>query len=235
MLTIWVLDLGQPNLFTPSADPSEETRDVAAVDHNVFKDLVGHRAQGAESRHLTEDWIGEQIELCITAEVNHEIHACGDQHLREQMLGQAAAFRVLLNGDWRSLESRVAGVVSAAEPPDHRHLARAAAAGATYFVTRDDVIVAAADGLQAELGLTVLRPETLIMRLDRLRSRGRYEPELLQQTGVVAIPADQIDQKSFVRAFNNHGAGERAARLRELLRAALFGAGNTRDADLPRF
>lgn len=220
-LTIWLLEHGQPNLFTLTVE--DQDHDVAAIDHNIFVDLVSDRRQGCESRHLKEDWISEYLDLCVTDEVLHEINQCQDAGLRSTMQKQASAFRHLSTGShpWKDLVPIAARLVPAAEPADHRHLARAVAAGSTYFVTRDDEVLEAADRLQDEFRIIVVRPETLILRIDRLRSRGRYEPKALEATTIVASAPDEIDQREFVAAFLNYGAGERAAALRQLLRPAL--------------
>ncbi len=220
-LTIWLLEHGHPDLFTLTIE--DEDHEVAAIDHNIFLDLFSTRREGHESRHLDTDWISEYVDLCITDEVLHEINHCQDASLRATMQRRASAFRYLPSGSrpWKDLVAVVARLAPAAEPADHRHLARAVAAGATYFVTRDDEVVEAAERLHDELRITVARPETLILRLDRLRSRGRYEPEALEGTTIVASGADEIDQREFVAAFLNYGAGERAAQLRQILRPAL--------------
>jgi ribosomal protein S18 acetylase RimI-like enzyme len=220
-LTIWLLEHGHPNLFTLTVEDQEH--DVAAIDHNVFVDLVSDREQGRESRHLNEDWISEYVDLSITDEVLHEINQCENDHLRTTMQEHASGFRHLSTGSrpWRDLVPIAAGLAPGAEPADHRHVARAVAGGATYFVTRDDGLIEAAKRLQDEFQVIVLRPETLILRVDRIRSRGRYEPEALEATSIVAAGPDEIDQREFVAAFLNYGAGERAANLRQVLRAAL--------------
>lgn len=201
----------------------DQDHEMAAIDHNIFLDLVSTRKQGRESRYLNADWIAEYVDLCITDEVLHEINQCQDGARRSAMQSEASAFRYISSGSrpWRDLVTIVARLAPAAEPADHRHVARAVAAGATYFVTRDDDVVKAAERLQDELRIVVARPETLILRLDWLRSRGRYEPKALEATTIVASGADEIDQQEFVAAFLNYGAGERATHLREILRPAL--------------
>ncbi len=104
---------------------------------------------------------------------------------------------------------------------DHRHVARAIAADATSFITRDDEILEASARLRQELRIDVVRPESLIVALDRLRSAGHYEPEALHATSVVELGPGDVDQKAFVSAFLNYGAGERTAELHSILRPAL--------------
>jgi ribosomal protein S18 acetylase RimI-like enzyme len=78
LLTIWVFDFGQPSLF----DEYQGARQFAALDHNVFLDLhidAESRPEGAESRYLLSDWLGEYIELCVTDEVFLEINRFHDE------------------------------------------------------------------------------------------------------------------------------------------------------------
>jgi GNAT superfamily N-acetyltransferase/predicted nucleic acid-binding protein len=217
-LDIWLRSHGLPDLFTPM----DEQREVAVIDNNVFSDLATGRPQGGESRLLEADWISELVELCITDELLHEIHDCDDAQLRVKLQRQASGFRVLETAeDWRELEPAVRRLAAEAGVADHRHVARAVRAGATYFVTRDGALEEAASAIEKDLRLIVLRPEELIRRLDRLRAAGRYEPEALAATEIVVSGADVVDQGAFVAAFLNYAAGERAVELRRRLREAL--------------
>jgi hypothetical protein len=104
---------------------------------------------------------------------------------------------------------------------DHRHIARAVAGGAVYFITRDEEILAGTQALRNVLRIVVLRPESLILHLDRKRSTGDYEPEALHGTSIQSVAAGEISERQFTAAFLNYGAGERAVDLHEILRNAL--------------
>lgn len=218
LLAVWFLDHGHPDLLS-IGDPA---RAVAAVDHNVFQDLVTDREQGETSRHLLDPWVRELVQLAISDQVSYEINDCKDDRLRQRMLTSTAAFRHLESGaDWTELVPTAASAAPRAQPGDHRHVAMAAAAGATYFVTRDDELARAAKPVERALRLALVRPEELITRLDRLRSGGGYEPEALHATSIVQVGASDAIQDAFVGSLLNHGAGERAAALRTLVREAL--------------
>jgi hypothetical protein len=196
---------------------------VAAIDHNVFQDLVAPRPQGEPTLNLLDDWVLEAVELCITEEVHAEIDGCDDTALRKRMLTHAGSYRVIGQRDdnWRSLTASVARLAPDAGGADHRHVARAVSAGALYFVTRDEDLVRAADGLHTEFGVRVIRPEQLVVHLDLRRAHERYEPESLHATPITAVAACGIDQEECVRAFLNHRNGERTHELREALRRAM--------------
>lgn len=227
-LKIWLDDFEQPNLFTDAALSAVAVRDIAVIDHNVFEDLVTDRPEGEESRALEEDWVGELIEVCITAEVNLEIDKCQDSALRRQMQHDAQLFRVLRDPGWRELVSDFTTAVPRAGGADQNHLARALAAGATYFVTRDDEVLEAAKRVEAAFDLIPIRPWDLIVRLDLLRSRGRYEPALLHGTAIRSAGLDGVDEADLVRNFVNHAAGERAASFKKIIRGALADPGGRR-------
>ena len=218
-LTIWLLPHEHEDLFTLH----DERRELAAVDTNIFKDLASTRPQGAQTRHLLEDWVSELVEVCATDELLHEINSCTDDKLRQQMQSQASAYRMLQTHakDWKSLVKPVALAAPDAGEADHRHIARAVAGGASYFITRDEALLAGAERLREALRIQVLRPEGLILRLDQIRSTGAYEPEALAATSIESIPAGDIDEREFTMAFLNYAAGERAASLHQVLRDAL--------------
>lgn len=222
-LTIWHRPHDHEDLFTIVDEP----RELSAIDNNIFKDLTSSRPQGRVTRHLNTDWVAEMVELCATDELHHEINKCSEAKERSAMLAQASAFRVIAGAQfrWRELEPTVAELAPEAGDADHRHVAKAVAGGATYFVTRDGKLLDGGPGLEQRLGIVVIRPEDLITRLDHLRSAGRYEPEALQGTSVVMHGPADLEQKQFASSFLNYGAGERTKTLNEALRSALAAPG----------
>lgn len=219
-LTIWQRHHGHTDLLTLA----EEGRERAAIDNNVLEDLATGRAQGEQSRHLNEEeWIADLVELCITSQVFIEIDRWDDAEMRAALQGWASALTNISNGSgpWEHFVSSIADLAPGAEGDDHRHVARALAGGAAYFVTRDEGLLEGAKRVERELRISILRPEQLIVRLDRVRSTGRYEPEALEATTIESCGAHEIDEAEFIRAFLNHGAGERAAQLKEALRPTL--------------
>lgn len=218
-LTIWQRSHDHADLFTLP----DGRREIAAIDCNIFKDLTSTRLQGKASRHLRDDWVSELVDLRVTDELFHEINRCEDRQLRERMQRDASAFGRLpsARGAWHPLVARVASLAPAAGDADHRQIARAVAADAHYFVTRDGDILKATAALKSALGVLVSRPEDLILHLDRLRYAGGYEPQALHATSITRVSIDEVDQDRLVDSFLNYGAGERASRLRDLVRSAL--------------
>jgi GNAT superfamily N-acetyltransferase len=222
MLTIWVLDFGQPSLF----DEFQDERPTAALDHNVFLDLHADstkRPPSKESLYLLDDWIGEYIELCVTDEIFHEIdrHDVADERAAEQKA--ALQYRNLSKPThrWSELVADVAGLAPRAGVSDHRHVARASVAGAKYLVSRDGNLLEAADRIETVLGLRVLPPEELIVRLDRLRSDSSYRPAALQGTELTQSSPTYRLHGSLTAALLNHGDGERKSEFESRLRPML--------------
>lgn len=219
LLTVWHLDFGHPTLFS-SVPP---VGDLVCLDQMVFEDLVVERSEGLHTRHLLEDWVGELVELCITDEVFDESNDVDDDVLRRRLLEAAQSYRNLsrAGAPWDQNVRAAAGAAPGAGAADHRHLARAVEGGARYFVTRDDQVLGSAAAIATRCALLVLSPEGLLDRLDRDRAQDRYEPAVLQGTTFTHTALEAASQGDFAAALLNHGAGEKAHRLRAQLRTAL--------------
>ncbi len=222
-LTQWYRDHGHPNLFSIL----EASREAAALDHNILNDLSSTRSEGSESRLLAEAWLSEYVELCVTDEVHHEIHEASESELRRRLHVHASSFRRLAPpaADWKPLTSSIANLIPSAQPADHRHIARAIAGGASFFVTRDQGVLRGAQELGAAYDITVLRPEALIATIDRRRASGAYEPVALEATAISVEPAANLSEQVFAEAFLNFGAGERKGSLLAIFRAATASTG----------
>jgi GNAT superfamily N-acetyltransferase len=222
-LTVWVRDHGNPNLLSLV----EDERQLAAVDQNVFEDLVADGSHAEESRRLLDSWVEDLVELCVTDQVGVESNECEEEGLRDLLLAEAASWRNITRG--RTIRpatlARVAELAPRAGTADHRHVAAAIAGGADHFLSRDGDLLSAAAAITAEFGMNVLRPEQLIDRLDRERRIGLYVPAALQGTAISDARLAAGDQERFAAALLNTGAGERLAGLRAMVRPALADPG----------
>jgi GNAT superfamily N-acetyltransferase len=227
LLTVWVLDYEDLSLF----DDFQDERVATALDHNVFLDLhigVAQRSEGIESRYLLSDWVGEHIELCVTDEVFYEIHLLDDQAQRATEQKWASSYRNLSKPgqEWSDLVSSVAKAAPRAGVRDHRHVARAAIGGAKYFVSRDEDLLAGSDSIQRAVGIQVLRPGALVVRLDRQRADDSYQPIALQGTELRQLsPPDDLHEV-LLSTLLNHGDGERRTNLGSRLRPMFADRGN---------
>lgn len=225
MLTTWVLDLDDsayPTLF----DDFQGDRAIAALDHNVFLDLhmsINQRPQAKESKFLMEDWVGEQVDLVVTNEIFYEIlnHPDALERSREQQWANQHRQISKANDDWEALRDEVADLAPDADDADHRHVARAIAAGADFLVSRDVALLDASEAIENAFGLAVLSPAGLIVRLDRERADDPYQPVALAGTSLQRLSPAEHTHKALISALLNNAAGERrsdlAARLRPIL------------------
>jgi ribosomal protein S18 acetylase RimI-like enzyme len=225
MLTAWVLDLEDPSYPTLFDDYQAE-RATAALDHNVFLDLhidVRERPQAEESRYLLEDWVAEQVELCLTDEIFHEIYNHPDAQERSLEQRWANQHRkISKQGDgWEALIAEIAELAPKAGAADHRHVARAAVAGADYFVSRDRDLLDAAEAIENAMSLAILPPAALIVRLDQARADDPYRPVALAGTGLKQLSPTADMHEEVLIAFLNNADGERRSELASRLRPIL--------------
>lgn len=222
MLTAWVLDLedsSYPTLF----DEYQAERATAALDHNVFLDLhidLSRRPQAEESRYLLEDWIAEDVELCLTDEIFHEIHNHPDARERSLEQRWANQYRKISkkSDDWEALIAEVAELAPKVGDADHRHVARAAVAGADYLISRDRDLLDAASAIEDALNLAILSPAALIVRLDQNRADDPYQPVALAGTDLKQLSPTEDMHEEVIAALLNNGVGERRHKLASRLR-----------------
>lgn len=221
-LTIWFRDHGHGDLFTYNPEQSDAARPAAALDHNVVIDLLTDGPGGEDSRNLLDDWIDEQIVLCITDESFQETARSEDATQRTQMLMGMARFIKLPSSstNFEKLVEDVASLAPRIGRSDHRHLAYAIAGKVSYFITRDSKIIQSADAIHDHFGIRIMRPEPLITELDRSRSESQYAPAALNETSFTVDSAVD-DEELFLQAFLNFGDAERRHELADVLHTAL--------------
>lgn len=192
------------------------------LDHTIVVDKVKtFVGDGRHSRPLFEDaWVAELVELAVTGEAFVEINRKEDAAVRKKTRTEVQSLHLVRPAKalWEPLVRVACQAAPRAGRSDHNHLAQAAAAGADYFVTRDDGILKGADALSRDLQLTVLRPEVLIRLLDRRRFGDRYEPRTIEATQIRACDASEVAPERLLRAFLHFGRGERKAAFMETLR-----------------
>lgn len=213
-LTIWLHDRGDVDLFQALA----RDRSLAALDHNVFLDLhvpESERPQGTASRVLLSDWIAEFVELVVTDEVSYEIQRLGDARMKKVQFAQINSYRHIGGGPWQELTATAAKIAPAAGPSDHRHVGMAAAAGATFLLSRDGELLKKAHEVEQAVGVRVIEPAALIVQLDRLQADGPYRLKDLEGTALQTATPTENDHSDLVRALLNHGSGERLGEFRD--------------------
>ena len=223
-LTFWWRDHAHPGLFSLSTDLTSAGQAAAAIDANVFFDLVGpERPQGQESLALRADWLQSEVILCLTDEIFNDIHRDPDTERRKQRRIAAEKYR-LINISPTLVDLRRAAirdffpaVLDPQTSSDLEHLSRTAAAAIPYFITRDADLLRKDAAVTATVGVSILTPTEFISRLDQLRREASYRPIRL---------AGNIINLSLMRADEVEGvlkvfAGKEPGTLRQALRALL--------------
>ncbi|MFB9832832.1 GNAT family N-acetyltransferase [Actinoallomurus acaciae] len=185
---------GHVDLLTPDASPLLR----AAIDLNILRDLHDRpgRKGAWESLSLVEDHLADKLQLIATPQLYHEVTGIEDDQARNRYLAAMAHGYIKAHGDrrraaeltreWIELaRTRQSSYpVTAQDHEDAKHLGDAAACGAEVFVTRDEHLLQLANGTaQAALGISVLRPADVVLRIDELTRPDSYRPSDLHGTG----------------------------------------------------
>lgn len=155
----------------------------AVLDASVLFDLQGPVSKKTEeSKALEAPWLRESVVLCLTDEIYHEINRHPDRPERNRCRRFARNFTLLQHD--HALASELFGrlqvlfpiKLSPARKSDLHQLAKAAAAGAHFFVTRDESILGKADEFLESLGIKVMRPCELVVLTDEIIQGVQYRP-----------------------------------------------------------
>ncbi len=225
-LAVWWRPIADITLFdapTPSPGPlAVDDRTIAALDTNVVHDLTQERDEDA-SLALIADWVGDHAEFVITTTVIEELQR-GAAPVRPAPKASLSEFREL-DLNWAAVDSlhaalRDASGLSAQDDSDLRIVAEAAAGEATYFVSRDESLVRAADVIERVTGITVLRPADFLLSIQDDSDPG-FAPHVIKTSGFSiqrsrGIPADDV-----LARLTDQTRGERAAALRDKLASTI--------------
>jgi GNAT superfamily N-acetyltransferase/predicted nucleic acid-binding protein len=220
-LTKWRRDFGHPDLFSMSA--ADDERPVAALDANIVIDLSD--GLSTPSRHLMEDWVGAACRLAVTDEVYVEIERRNVREDRVRHKRHAQGLEQLTPSPetWPMIESSLTarlGERAKAHPGDIRHVAKAAATGARWFVTRDDAFRRACSGVVEEAtGVFVVAPAQFALEVDRFARDDQYRPADLAGSEIEIRPLSPDELDDVCRSFVNQPDGERLRDLRSSLNA----------------
>lgn len=183
LLVLWQLTLApvdQLELF--QAKTSSEALDVI-IDAHIFFDFDEPDIDKTiPSKALLSDFLVDSLELWITDELLNEINRQDDPEKRKKSRNRAHNFPKvesdphlvekadkLLRGILRSNEPR--------EESDIRQLAKAAASDVKIFVTRDGELLRVSKKIFDTIGLEVINPAELIIRLHELSEKQFYTPD----------------------------------------------------------
>jgi GNAT superfamily N-acetyltransferase/predicted nucleic acid-binding protein len=193
------------------------------IDSNVFYHLL--EANGGHP--LQADWLLEDVDLYVTPELNGEIYRSDNPKQRQQGLDFVRTFPVIASRRtdqayfdqlYQLLKDRLASQnLTPQDESDLRHLVYSVDGNADYFVTQDEGIrQKLGEDIQRHYGLTILRPEELIIRIDEYTNRTNYGTESLAGSSVRVrqIKSDEVDP--MIRRFHRV-VGEKQSHFREKL------------------
>jgi len=226
LLTQWWRDFGHPTLFNQEVAPE---RVQVALDTDVFLDLTSDREAGEASRLMfAASWVADVFELSITKQLTQEINNNPDPEVRRRNQALAEGLRRAgsSESEWRSRERLLLDAVKDRSLSDHdrsdiRHLARAAASGARYFVSRDQ----AQRKLLGDHAAQLLRVEILspaeLVQLAHQQAFADYEFRSIEATRFSIRPVIPSEIEPAVQRFVNASDGEPAAELRTRVQSVL--------------
>lgn len=226
LLTQWWRDFGHPTLFNQG---TTDDRVRVALDTDVFVDLSDPRPAGTASREmLAATWVSDVFELTITKELTQELNHQPDDAVRRRNIAFAESFgrAAAAPAQWKALERSLLAALAGRSLTDHdecdvRHLARAAAGGARYFVSRDrPQRKLLSDHARELLNIEIVTPAELV-QLAHQEVFSDYDYRSIQGTRfhVRRLAANEVELA--VAQFVNTADGERAGELRTTLQAVL--------------
>lgn len=185
-LTMWWFDHGHPTLFTYAEEHQQQSKLKVVIDANVFFQLQEPiDYSNEESRALLDDWLQEDVDLCLTNEIFNEINRHRDAETRKRERAFASRFsKVTSNNERfqqtsRALRDLFPKQMSVSDESDLRQLAWSIAAGVQFFVTRDDDLLEKGDLFHKTFGIHVIRPADLIINQDQFMRETEYYPARL--------------------------------------------------------
>lgn len=232
-LVMWRRDHGFPDLLTNIPEPLQLT---AAIDFNIFRDLYDRpaRPNSTDSCALTADHLRGQLNLVVTQALYAEIQGVPDGRRRSEYL-QASSFHEMARyssqaaGDFRDRLLREVHRRHPAypdTPQDHadvQHLAAAAAAGVTVFITKDrDLAEKCSDAAEVTLGIRILSPVDVILQVDELTRAEAYRPAAFMIGTAYRIVEGGLSFESMIGDFANSEAGESRKRFLRHVRTFLI-------------
>lgn len=232
-LTVWWRDHGHPNLFS-AAESIGLLR--VAVDVNVFLDLEsGSERHGVTaSKALAADWLADQLELVVTAELMRELARMPDGQEKSRQ-HRATSKYVRLSVDdaaARTLSRYITDHVlktqgldlsaDSADQSDVRHIAEASLAGVTVVATKDDKLLRWAADAVGVTGVRAMYPSDVILHVDELSRAQAYQPIELEDTGYRLAPVRSGTETELL-TFLHSAEGERKAQYLELTREIAAG------------
>jgi GNAT superfamily N-acetyltransferase len=234
-MTVWWLDHGHPNLFTP-IDEAPVLR--VAIDINILMDLKirPDHASAERSQVLLAPEVDSNIEMVVSRGLERDIER-HPEDLRARLVGAASTFTRPVEQDPSRVQELFDALLSAVQarhpsfpktPQDTGdlwQLADAAASGLEVFLTWDRRlcneiarVVLQIEGTPELSRLRIIDPDHLVIHLDELAHAAAYQPRALEGTHFSTELAGS-ESEATLMTFLNKAGGETSQELRLRLRA----------------
>ncbi|MFA1539401.1 GNAT family N-acetyltransferase [Actinomadura monticuli] len=218
------------DLFTGNFQPLIK----AALDFNILRDLCDKpkRESAHESLTLIEDHLLEKLQLLATPQLFREVSKSPNASRRRLYLSSLDQAYLKPNFDRQLADSfnnaLRRGVVEQSLPlrirntfSEHvRYLAEAAACGADVFVTQDDDLISTYGPVSdSALGLRIMRPSDVVVKIDELSRSEVYRPSDVEGTSFRSAKVTASDHAE-LSIFQNSADHESSSDFLKTLRAA---------------
>ena len=209
----WWRPIADRSLLTYAIN--EEALPAAALDTNVFRDIVEPREAFLESIALEADWLSDVVELVATGQLESEIHEASRSV--PSLKGTVSRFRRLAPSpdDWQPIAQQLTALLldSDVDNGDIRHIAQASAGDARFFVTRDGPVLETAELIEATTGLQIIRPAELLLRLHADQFESAYRAQSLLETNLRIEHPTTLPSKTALVEFTDHTSNEKSGEL----------------------
>lgn len=227
LLTVWWMDFGHPDLLVNASKERLLEKTCLVIDANVFYGLYSDDKNDEESKALIADWLPDDIELCLTDEIFNEIDRRDSPAERRKNRHLARSFESIpASSRWKTIESELINLLptfkkSQSGRSDIRHLAKAIAGEALYFITRDHNLLNYSDDVFDKFQISVLRPCELVLQLDHIERGYEYQPARLSGSRYKLRRIRSGEFAAYVDKFVCSAKGERARDFQNHLAAGL--------------
>ena len=188
-----------------------------SFDLNVYFDLARERSSSVEARHLFGAALAHDIRLTVADEFVKELARTSTNSSNDPILQMAMQLPRLPSADAEELESLTSKIndlvfVQSSSPAagksqsisDARHLAHAALARASAFVTRDGTLLTARNDLLQAYGIDVIALDELVALLPH--ESARTTPTDVSGNGFECCAATLRELQSYLSEINASNA-----------------------------
>jgi predicted GNAT family acetyltransferase len=232
LVTTWVYNHGHHDLFSIRFDRSQAQKLYVVIDACIFLDLYSTSTQTlleSELACLLADWVRNELELCITDEVNSEINHHPNKNTRDKIREFADSSFLKLTCSSQIFESIQKEIVDLFEDNNAkdisaitiRQLARIIASEqSSFLVTTNTNLLSFARTINNKYGFFIVSPNELIVRLDELRKASEYQPAPLAGTKLLQKKVSLEDQATITELFCFDDKDDFSNKLKKMLAKA---------------